>query len=183
VPGEISPSLVLFALLAVWFAATIATWWVATYTFNILSIQKNPGLSQKFEALPPLRRKAVLRHTAGELNRHLFRGWNRAQLLLGALGLLIVFLGQRNGAFRKGRTLLFFLTCAGLVIVATHAFWLSPGIERLGRALDFADRAEVADAVKLFGLYHGAYVISDLIKAALLLWAASLAYRAGTRRS
>ena len=78
---------------------------------------------------------------------------------------------------------MFFLTCAGLVIVVTHAFWFSPEIERLGRALDFADRAEVTGAVKLFGLYHGAYVTSDLTKAALLLWAASLAYRTETRRS
>ena len=58
-----------------------------------------------------------------------------------------------------------------------HAFWIAPRIEALGRALDFADRAAEAGAVRRFGLYHGAYVLTDLLKGGLLLFTLGLLLR------
>ena len=56
-----------------------------------------------------------------------------------------------------------------LLIVGAHVFWFSPKIEALGRILTSAEASAGAPAVQSeFGRYHGAYVISDVLKACLL---------------
>ncbi|MEE9274764.1 MAG: hypothetical protein V3V62_05610, partial [bacterium] len=63
--------------------------------------------------------------------------------------------------------------------VLAHAFWFAPQIQALGRALDFADRAREAGTLRTFGLYHGAYVLTDFAKAGLLLASLWLLARKG----
>ena len=84
-------------LVAGWLGATLAVWWAATGTFEVLSARKNAALAEKFEPIPEPRRGKLLRHAAGEVNRRLFRGWNQGQLLLGALTLVLLSWGRRAG--------------------------------------------------------------------------------------
>ena len=158
-------------LLASWLGVTLFVWFSATTTFSVLSPKKNPAIAQKFGQIPEPARERALRHAAGEVNRAMFRGWNRAQLVLAAL----VFWGAfsvRNGGAGRRRWLLG-ISGALLAIVAAHAFWLGPGIEEAGRALDIAERSRAPDAAGRMGFYHGAYVVSDMVKAVLIalgLW-------------
>ena len=157
-------------LLAAWLGATLAVWWMATGTFQVLSADRNPAIAQRLDPLEPPRREAFLRHAAGEVNRHMFRGWTRAQLVLGALMLLAAWAGGAPSGSAGGRRWL----PAGLVllagIAAVQGFWLSPEIERLGILLD---RAREAATLRRFGFLHAAYRVSDLAKVVLLtggLW-------------
>ena len=127
------------------------------------------ALADKLDPIPDQNRERVLRHAAGEVNRRLFRGWNLAQLVLGVLALVGAsgMKRKRSGSLLPGVLTTIFL------IVLVHAFWLSPEIEASGRALDFVDRAREEAAVRRFGYVHGAYVISDMLKATMLalgLW-------------
>ncbi len=166
---------IVLILLSAWLAVTLFVWWSATGTFEVLSAKKNPALAEKLAPMPEGRRAALLHHAAGEVNRRLFRGWNAAQLVVA-----IVILGA--GLYRQGEggLLAVLLPGALLAIVLAHVFWLGPAIEAGGRALDFADRAREAEAARQFAFAHGAYVISDMVKAGLLggaLW--STARRGG----
>ncbi len=149
-------------------------WWSATGTFEVLSAKKNPALAGKLAPMPEGRREALLHHAAGEVNRRLFRGWNAAQLVVAVL-----ILGAGIYRRREGGLMNVILPGALLAIVLTHVFWLGPAIEAGGRALDFADRAAEADAARRFAFVHGAYVISDMAKAALLGGAIWMAARWG----
>lgn len=159
----------LVVLLSIWLGITLFVWWSATGTFEVLSAKKNPTLAGKLVPMQEKGRESVLRHAAGEVNRRLFRGWNLAQLALGVLA-LVGASGMKRA--RSGILLPGVLTSI-FVIVLVHTFWLSPEIEASGRALDFADRAREEAAVRRFGYVHGAYVISDMLKATMLaigLW-------------
>jgi len=169
--------LLLVTLLAIWLGVTLGVWWTATSAFRVVSVRENPSLAKTFAALPEAGREKALRHIAGEMNRRLFRAWNGVQLVLGVLVLLLAARadaglppGRRSGGVLLGGIL--------LAVVAAHAFWFAPRIEELGRALDFADRAKEADRVRRFGMFHGAYVATDLAKAGVLL----LAWWRGVRR-
>ena len=93
--------------------------------------------------------------------------------------------GRKGGTFRQFYdsfpNILAAKEFRGIVdaIVAAHAFWLGPGIEESGRALDIAERSRAPAAAGRMGFYHGAYVVSDMVKAALLilgLWITSRGY-------
>lgn len=167
-------SAVVVALLGAWLGMTLGVWWVATGSFDVLSAEHNPALSQVFKALPAPER--ALRYAAGEVNRRLFRGWNATQLVLG-LALLGLTAWRGGRAFPGRRGWLLGLEGVLLVVVLAHLLWLGPQIETLGRLLDFADRATQAEVARRFGLAHAAYVVSDMAKALLLLvalWIASV---------
>lgn len=151
-------------------------WWVAAGPFNVLSVKKNPAIAEKFKAIPEPRRERVLRHAAGEINRRLFRGWNLAQLSAGAILLILLAAGRVHFNLSGLFVILSFL------LVVSHTFWIAPAIETLGRSLDFADRALMAESVRRFGWYHRVYVISDMVKAGLLLAALVLLLRRGAVR-
>ena len=156
-------------LLAAWLGATLAVWWMATGTFQVLSAARNPAIAQRLEPLDLPRRDAFLRHAAGEVNRHMFRGWARAQLVLGALMLLAAWAGAAPSG-KRGWLPGCLVLLAG--IAAVQGLWLSPEIERLGVMLD---RAREAATLRRFGLLHAAFTATDLAKAALLtggLWLA-----------
>ena len=154
-------------LLAAWLGVTLFVWFSATTTFSVLSPKKNSAIAQKFGEIPEIARERALRHAAGEVNRAMFRGWNRAQLAVAALVLWAAF-SLRNGGAGRRRWILG-ISGALLLIVAAHAFWLGPGIEEAGRALDFAEKSRPPGAAGRMGFYHGAYVVSDMVKAALIV--------------
>lgn len=153
-------------LLAAWLGATLAVWWSATGAFQALSPARNPAIAQRLAPVEEPRREALLRQLAGEVNRHMFRGWTRAQLVLAAAALFAAWMG---GVLRgRRRALGCLVLLAG--VAAVQGLWLSPEIERLGILLE---RAREEATARRFGLLHAAYSGSDLAKLALLaggLW-------------
>ena len=150
-----------FALLVSWLALTLGVWWVATNSFEAFDVEKNPAASKLFE--PASTAKIKSRIAAREVNARIFRAWNRLQLVFVVLLFLLIL--------RTGRMRGLSLVLAGclLVIVGAHVFWFSPKIEALGRILTGMETAGGAPTLKdEFGRYHGAYVITDVLKACLL---------------
>ncbi len=168
----------LVVILSAWLGVSLFVWYSANVTFSVLSVKNNPGISERFSATPEGPRERALRRTAGEINRGMFHGWNRVQLAAGALLLGMMMLGGRSGDWFGGwGRVEIFLALAALTVVGSHVFWLGPGIDETGKALAFAGAAGTSGAAsaaaRRFGLYHGVYVESDLIKAGLLggiLW-------------
>lgn len=163
----------LVVILSAWLGVSLFVWYSANVTFSVLSVKKNPGISKRFSATPEGPRERVLRRTAGEVNRGMFRGWNRVQLAAGVLVLGMMIIGGRIEGGGRDRMEIS-LVVAVLAIVVSHVFWLGPGIEETGKALASAGTSGAASAAaRRFGLYHGVYVVSDMIKAGLLggiLW-------------
>lgn len=158
-----SHSALLLCLLSGWLAVSLFAWFSAGVTFEVLSIKKTPEISNGFTGIPEARRERLLHRTAGAINRKMFRGWNLVQLIAGLLVL---------GLSCRGRvpSLQKYLAAAVFAVVLAHMFWLGPGIEQTGRLLDAPDAKLAAEAARRFGIYHGVYVVSDLLKAALLGW-------------
>ncbi len=149
-----------FALLVSWFALTLGVWWVVTNSFATFDARTNPAAAELFE--DSATRKLKGRMAAREVNARIFRTWNDLQLGFCALLFALLWGSRRAGAPS--------LVLAGLLllIVGVHAFWFSPKIEALGRALVSPSPPE-ASVARAFGRYHGAYVVGDVAKACLLL--------------
>jgi len=175
-PGSGQPVL-LICLLSGWLGVSLFAWFTANVTFEVLSIKKTPEISKKFTDIPEVRRGRLLRRTAGAINRKMFRGWNVVQLLVGFLALGLIIRGRgldRSVGFNAPNFK--YLAAAVFAVVLAHVFWLGPGIEETGRLLDAPNAKLAAEASRRFGIYHGVYVVSDLLKVALLgwlLWSAS----------
>ena len=151
-----------FALLVSWLALTLGVWWVATNSFDTFDVEKNPVASKLFEPASTTEIKA--RMAAREVNARIFEAWNRLQLIFCVLLFFLIW--------RAGRMSVAPLALAGclLFIVCAHVFWFSPKIEALGRILTSAEASGNPPALKdEFGRYHGAYVITDVLKACILL--------------
>ncbi len=137
---------------------------MATNSFEAFDAEKNPVASRLFE--PASTAKIKSRMAAREVNARIFRAWNRLQLVFVVLLFLLIWQAGRM----SGSSLI--LAGCLLIIVGAHVFWFSPKIEALGRILTSAEASEGAQALKdEFGRYHGAYVITDMLKACVLLGA------------
>ena len=151
-----------FALLVSWLALTLGVWWVATNSFDAFDAEKNPAASKLFEPASTMKLKG--RMAAREVNTRIFQAWNRLQLVFCVLLFYLIW--------RAGRMSASSLALAGclLLIVGVHVFWFTPKIEALGRILTSAEASGGAPAVQNeFGRYHGAYVVTDMLKACILL--------------
>ena len=155
-------------LTGVWLGALLASWVAATNNFRtvdrVLGEAARPELAQKLQPVPADARRQALRHLASEINRWSFRWWSIAQLALGAM---VAFLAWRQpGAAR-------YLILAGLAIVLAQVALVRPIVD-LGRSVDFLPRPLPSDLGRRFGLLHAAFVVTDLVKAALLAASAVL---------
>jgi hypothetical protein len=115
-------------------------------------------------------RRLVLRHLASEINRSMFRTWAFVQLGLAAV--LSALLWRAPGAARL-------LAFVAFGLMLAQAAGLGPAIASYGRSLDFVPRPLPQTVARGFGLLHAAYVIGDVIKAALLAAAAVVLVRRG----
>lgn len=155
------PRFALFGLLAAWLALTLGVWWAATSSFDAFNAAKNPAAAKLFAPASSVKMKGRL--AAREVNGRIFRAWNRLQL---GLGVLLLFLIWRTG--RLGGLPLI-VACSLLLVVCAHAFWLLPKMDALGKALAEAGIPGAGTAGKReFGRYHGAYLVTDALKACLL---------------
>jgi hypothetical protein len=161
------------ALLVVglWLGLLAASWAMASASFRtvdrLLGPQAPPELQARIASVNADDRRAVLRHVAAETNRWMFRTWAWAEL---ALAVALVALTWRLGAAARSVAL------AAALAVAVQA-GLGPAILHLGRALDFVPRPLAPAQARSFGLLHAAYMVADLVKAALLVASALLARR------
>jgi hypothetical protein len=154
-----------------WLGLLVASWLAATASFRsvdrVLGPEVRPELSSRLAPLAADDRRVAFRHLASEINRWMFARLGLAQMAL-AVGLLI-------SAWPAGRAPRGFAV-AVLVVVMIQA-GLAPAIESLGRSIDFVPRPLSPEVGRRFGSLHGAFVLLDLAKAALLTGAAYLLAR------
>jgi hypothetical protein len=159
-------------LLGLWLGLVVASWAMASASFRtverVLGPAMHPELGRKLAPLPAEDRRVVLRHLASEVNRWMFGAFGLAQI---ALALGVVALAWPAGGEQR-----YLLVAAAALVLAQLV--AARSIVELGRSIDFVPRPLPADVARRFGGLHAAYVISDLLKAGLLVAAAWLARRA-----
>jgi hypothetical protein len=149
-------------LSGLWLGLLVSSWVLAAVNFRTVDRVLGPGMrpevGERLGAVPPDDRRLVLRHLASEINRWMFRWWAVAQVALGVILLALVFRSPGNARW---------LVAGALVLLAAQAA-LGGALEALGRTLDFVPRPLPAGVGGRFGRLHGAYVLSDFAKAALV---------------
>ena len=165
----------LIFLLSGWLTVSLFVWFSAGVTFEVLSIKKTPEISNRFTEIPEVRRERLLRQTAGAINRKMFGGWNVAQLIGGLiiLGLFFRVLPETGQSPQVHK----YMAIAAFSIVLAHALFLGPGIAQSGSLLDAPDPVIAAQAARQFGIYHGVYMSSDLLKVVLVGWLLWIVFR------
>lgn len=179
-PPRLRPSPGLSWLLGLWLGGTLLLMVSVAYSFRGIevSLLANEKLAQRANLDPEdpeARRSSILHVYAGELNRLLFRDWNRAQLLLAAVALLVA-----NARFPRRGVILSLILAALAVLVLT--FYLAPEVTRAGRELDFVPRATLPERFEQFDRLHRAYILVEIAKTSLLALATLLSARAPSRR-
>jgi hypothetical protein len=157
-------------LVGLWLGMLVASWVMATVNFRVADgvLASRGEVQARLQPLPAEDRRLVLRHLSSEINRWMFGRWAMAQVVLG-IALLAAVWG--------GGTVPRALAAAALALVLVQALALGPAIQTLGRSLDFVPRPLPADVGRRFGLLHGAYVLADFARAAVLLALAVLGLR------
>lgn len=158
-------------LAGVWLGLLVASWVAATATFGGVDRVLGPGIRPELSArLAPMAaddRRVVLRHLASEANRWMFHRLGVAQLALAAALIAATWPASRGVR----------LVALAVAAIALVQAGLAPAIESVGRSIDFVARPLPADVARRFGALHGAFVLLDLAKAALLCLAGHLLAR------
>jgi hypothetical protein len=150
-------------LVGAWIGLLVASAAVATVSFRtadrLLGERMRPELAQRLAPVAAEDRRFAFRHLASEVNRWVFRTGSLVQLALAAAVAALVW--PLGGAARV-------LAATALVLTAAQALGLAGAIASFGRPLDFVPRPLPTELARRFSLLHGAYVIGDLAKLALL---------------
>jgi hypothetical protein len=162
-----------------WLAGGFFAAWMATENFRSadrLLSANDPAAMVRLRVLGPGEGRALVRHQVAEQNRDLFETWEFAQLFLGISFFLFLLLGTAEGKFCLG------LSALMVLLVLPQRCWLTPTMDFLGRAMDFAPNGgSPADHVR-FLVLHGSYITLELLKwAAGILLAAILISRKNRR--
>ncbi len=134
---------------------------VATHNFAAVDDflkAPRPGAAKPSQALEKSELRQLLHYQASELNRWYFENWERVQLGLGTLLILVLFFGA------EGTAPLIATTALMLVLVATQRWLLTPEIARLGRAIAFLPANGAAVQQVRFWDFHAAYSITEVLK-------------------
>ena len=149
-------------LLGAWLAGCLFMDMVATQNFRSvdrLLAAPTPQLAERVQAMGGHdAARILLRHQVAEQNRWYFETWEEIQIVLGVALFLVLLFGAV-----ADRWMLFF-TLLMLAIVLIAHFFLTPGITRLGRTIDFAPPGTSSPDRTRFWILHGAYSGSELIK-------------------
>jgi hypothetical protein len=149
-----------------WLAGGFFMAWVATENFRTadrLLSANDPAAMVRLKELGPGEGRALVRHQVAEQNRDLFETWEFAQLFLGIFFLLFLLLGTAENKFSLG------LAALMLLLVLPQRFWLTPAMDSLGRAMDFAPNGGSPGDHARFLVQHGSYIGIELLK-----WAAGV---------
>lgn len=147
-------------LLAAWLTGTLAVWITASNNFrhakSVFDHAEQSGLAKKLAPLSAEDSREVMRHLASEINRSIFRFWDKLQV---AVAVAALWLGWALTA-RWKRTAL----AAALVISLLLVCWITPTVLTLGPPLDFVLREPEPPTWPQFMLYHSLYLILDGVK-------------------
>ena len=148
-------------LLGAWTAGSLFMILVATQNFRSVDrlLDEPRRAAGRIEQMGRDEARTFLRYQVSEQNRWYFETWEKIQLALGGVLLVIAFTGLRE---RRSFGL---LVMAMVALLALERFCLTPEIVRLGRLIDFAPQA--APERDLFWRFHGAYSAVELTKLAL----------------
>ena len=162
----------LILVLGLWLGGSLVVGAVTSYNFAGFAdlFERNPALAAQAGFDPAdteAKKTSLLWVHASELNRVFFDYWNRAQLVLGVLALVLALLS------RSGRLVPALLFVA-VILVALVRFGIEPQVVALGRELDFAPRIPPPPQVEPFQSLHGLYFSAELLRLALVALAAAL---------
>jgi hypothetical protein len=147
-------------LIGAWLLGSLFMFFVATQNFRgVERLLEAPtaASSQRLEALGKDDARLFLRFQASELNRYFFASWERAQLFIGVLLVLVMMRGST-------RMIVIAMPLTMLIIAALGHWVLSPEINRLGAAMDFVPNARDTEIGKEFWRYHQAYSTGEVVK-------------------
>ena len=166
------PAPLLHLVLGIWLGGSVILGAVVAYNFSGFDdlFARNPRLQEQAGFAPEdinAKKSSLLWVHSSELNRVFFEVWNRTQL---GLGVLAVLLAAWGGAGRLPLVLLVVATA----IVALISLALEPQIVELGRQLDFLPREPPPPMLEDFQRYHGIYFATESLRFGLVLVAALL---------
>ena len=169
----------LHLVLGVWLGGSVILGAVVTYNFSGIDdlFARNSRLQEHAGFAPDdtdAKKSSLLWVHSSELNRVFFEVWNRAQLILGSLAVLLAVLG------RKGRLPIVLLATATLMVGLIHLV-LEPQIVELGRQLDFLPRDPPPPMLEDFQRFHGLYFVAESLRFGLLCLAALILVIAAMR--
>ena len=167
-------------VLGIWLGGSVILGSIVAYNFSGIDdlFERNPKLEQHagFALDDVAAKKASLLWVhSSELNRVYFEVWNRVQLVLGALAVVLALWG---GARRLPIVLLILATA----LVAVTQWVFQPGIVELGRQLDFLSRVPPPPMLATFQHYHRAYFMAESVRFGLVCVAALFLIIAAMRR-
>lgn len=159
-------------VLGVWLGGSVLVGAAVSYNFAGFNdlFARNPRLAQAAGFDPrdtAAKKQSLLWVHSAELNRVWFTIWNRAQIVLGTLALVLAVRAHAR------RLPLALLALALALTVAIH-LGLEPRVIELGRALDLVPRDPPPPALAPFQDAHRAYFAADTLRFCVLLAAAGL---------
>ena len=160
----------LILVLGLWLGGSLVVGAVTSYNFAGFAdlFERNPALAAQAAFDPAdaeAKKTSLLWVHASELNRVFFEAWNRTQLVLGALALVLALLS------RSGRLVPSLLFLALLLVAVVH-FGIEPQVVELGRQLDFAPRTPPPPQVEPFQRLHTLYFSAELLRLGIVTLAA-----------
>jgi hypothetical protein len=168
-------------VLGAWLGGSVLMGAVAAYNFAGFAdlFARNPALAQHagFDLKDTDAKKASLLwvHSA-EQNRVLFHYWNRTQIVLGVLALLLAWRA------RASWPAIALLGLALALVVLVH-LGIEPQLVELGRQLDFVARTPPPPGLATFQQLHQYSVIADGVRLALVTAAALILLFTKNRRT
>jgi len=166
------PAPFLYFILGIWLGGSVVLGSVVAYNFSGFEdlFERNPGLQERagFAIEDVNAKKASLLWVhSSELNRVFFEVWNRAQLVIGGLAVVLALWG-------RVRPLPLILLIVAAALVAVTHWGLEPRIVELGRQLDFLPRDPPPSILEEFQRYHGMYFLAESVRFGLVSVAALL---------
>jgi len=146
------------AILSFWIGLTLAMWFAATRSFRTVDRVLNqpaPELTTAVQPIGPDQTRAVFRYLASEINRTLFGAYGWAQIILGAL--LVLLLWLQTPRDRLGYALAWVMLGLALIL----SLVVQPWIVSIGRSIAFAPRQPAPPAMARFWMLHGAFTGLD----------------------
>jgi hypothetical protein len=153
-------------VLGIWLGGSVILGAVVSYNLSGIGdlFDRNPRLQEHagFSVDDADARKSSLIWVhSSELNRVFFEVWNRTQLILGGLAVLLAVVGG-------SRWLPIVLLTAATVLVALIHVALEPQLVEMGRQLDFMPRNPPPPMLADFQRSHGIYFAVESLRFGLL---------------
>jgi len=156
-------------VLGIWLGGSVILGAVVSYNFGGIDdlFERNPRLAEHAGFAPEdadAKKSSLLWVHSSELNRVFFDAWNRTQLGVGGLAIVLA-------VWSRARPLPIVLLAAAVALVAFIHWGLEPQIVELGRQLDFLPRTPPPPMLAEFQRYHGLYFATETVRFGLVLLA------------